>query len=248
MTPAPTITLAGHVLNERFSITDLSRPLPSSRVDTEDVPGRHGVAYRTRTMGPRSVTFRLWSHSTDHRRLVEDATTLAAWLWGAEAGLVELSIDDEAGRVRHVAPDGELPFDEYVERGNMLVTLIQPDPVCDIGDPKNATVPSGGSVTILVGGTHPPRLSISAPSAVRDTSSLVWGLRFDGDDVLRVLTGSDEARAVGIDCGARSVTLAGAVHLVTLESDWPELWPGTHVIEMDEGTGAAAITWQERSI
>ena len=36
--------------------------------------------------------------------------------------------------------------------------------------------------------------------------------------------------------------------MITLDSDWPVLSPGPHTVRMDEGTGTATLTWQERSL
>lgn len=247
MAETPTITLAGHVLNDYFSITDLSRPLPPSRLDSLDVPGRHGSVLRGRTMGPRTVSFRLWAHSRSHADMLEDMAQLASWLYGTD-GELTLTFSDEGGRVRRVVPDGELPYDEYEERGSVLLTLAQPDPVCDIGEPKTASLSSGGTKTITVGGTHPARLTIAATSAKRNATTGAWGVTVDSGDHIRVPLADSSTHAVTIDCGSRAATVDGATAMVTLDSDWPALTPGTHTIDMDLGTGAATLTWQERSV
>lgn len=243
----PTITLASHVLNDYFSITDLSRPLPPSRLDVLDVPGRHGSVVRGRTMGPRTISLRLWAHMRDHSAMYEDMALLASWLYGSTNELT-LTLSDENGRIRKVVPDGDLPYDEYMERGNVLLTLTQPDPVCDIGAARTASLSSGGTQSITIGGTHPAKLSISASAAKRNATAHVWSITFDSGDHVRVPLADGNGHAVVIDCGERSASVDGANAMVTLDSDWPELWPGTHTIDMDLGTGAATLTWQERSV
>lgn len=250
MSQAPIITLAGHVLNERFSITDLSRPLPPSRNEWQTIPGAHGDTFRARTMGPRKLSFTLWTHISQdsHADLQAEAALLASWLWPSSPGLLVLTISDEDGRVRLVVPDGDLNFDEYERRGAIRLSFVQPDPICDLGSAKTYTVPSGGSVTLVTGGTHPAKIAVAATSAVRNSTSLLWSLTFDSQDKLRIATGSSSGRAISIDCATRAVKLAGATHMVTLDSDWPELWPGTHTVTMDQGTGTATLTVQDRSI
>ena len=242
---APTIILGGHVLNSRFRISELKRTLPASRVEVQTVPGRRGDVVMDRTMGGRVVSFRLWAFSRDHARLLRDATDLATWIF--ESDELALSISDEDGRVRVVVPDGELDFDEYEEHGSILVSLRQPDPYCDIGDERTAVVPSGGSTTMLV--RHPyPSIRVVATSAVRNSTSNVWGIRFDDGDFLHVPLPTSTAQSVEIDCARRMVKVAGSTSMVTLDSDWPSLVSGTHAVAMDQGTGAATIIWQERCL
>jgi hypothetical protein len=85
-----------------------------------------------------------------------------------------------------------------------------------------------------------------APSAVRNYSTGLWGVRFDGGDFLRVALASSTARAVEIDGSRRTVKVANATDMATLDSSWPKLEPGSHVARMDQGTGAATLTWIER--
>lgn len=248
MAETPTITLAGHVLNDYFSITDLSRPMPPSRIDVLDVPGRHGSVLRGRTMGPRKVSFRLWAHTSHHSDMYEAMALLMSWLYGSDDGELALTFSDEGGRARLVVPDGELPYDEYEERGSVLLTFTQPDPICDVGEPKTASLSSGGTKTITVGGTYPVKLFIAATAAKRVSSTQTWGVVIDNDTYLHVHLDDANTHAVSIDCANREVTVDGATAMITLDSDWPELWPGSHTVEMDDGTGAATLTWQERSV
>jgi hypothetical protein len=113
------------------------------------------------------------------------------------------------------------------------------------GAARTVTVPSGGSVEFNVGGTYKTMPRITA-NAARDSSSLVWGLRLDGGDFVHVATGSNAVKSVLIDCAERICTVAGAVALPTLDSDWLELEPGTHTLAMDNGTGAATVVFTER--
>ena len=246
MSSVPTITLAGHVLNDLFAITDVSRPLPPARVQTVDVPGRDGTLVTGRTLGPRRVELRLWRDvGTSRAGMLDAMRDLAAWL--QSDATVPLTFSDEAGRIRRVTLDGDLPLDEYERAGCVTLSLLQPDPICDLGSPRSATVPSAGSVSFLVGGTAPCGISVHASSAIRDSSTKLWGLRFDDRYYLRVALGTG-AKSVDIDCATRAVAVAGATSMITLESDWPELSPGRHTVRMDLGSGAATLRWQERSL
>ena len=107
------------------------------------------------------------------------------------------------------------------------------------------TVPSGGSISFNVGGTYRARPRITA-SAVRDSSSQVWGLKLDNADFVHVVTGSASARSVDIDCDGRTCIVNSSTSMITLDSDWLELAPGTHTLVMDKGTGAATVKYRER--
>ena len=247
MSKAPIIHLGEHLLNERFLISNIKRPFPQSRVTCEDVPGMRGTRVKERTMGTRSVTLTLssTSPSRDHGRMLDDMSMLTTWLF--ESDELNLSISDEGGRVRKVVLDGDIDFDEYEETGSVTIKLLQPDPLCIIGKPQTTKVPSGGSAKFNIAHAF-PIISISASSAVRDGTTELWGVRFDDGDYLHVELPTSNQSSVAIDCERRSVLVNGAVSMVTIGSDWPILAPGEHVVEMDKGSGAAELTWQERCI
>ena len=137
-----------------------------------------------------------------------------------------------------------MPIESYTNADSVVVNF-QLVEAAAYGDTVTKTVPSGGSLTFTVGGTYPTKPRITA-SASRDGSSQVWGLRLDSGDFLHVATGSASPRNIVLDCESRTLTIAGAVALPTLDSDWFELPPGTHTLTMDKGTGAATVTYRER--
>ena len=247
MSKAPNIYVGGHLLNERFLISGLKRTFPESRLTHDDIPGMRGTYVKERTMGTRSVTITLSSisPSRDHGRMLEDISALATWLF--ESDMLDLSISDEDGRLRKVVLDGGLDYNEYEERGSVTIKLLQPDPLCIVGSPQTVQVPSGGSAAFSILHSY-PIVSISAESVVRDSTTELWGVRFDGGACLYVRLLTSGQSRVSIDCENRSVFVNGAVSMVTLGSDWPDLAPGEHVVEMDRGSGVAKLTWRERCI
>ena len=239
----PTITLGGQSLNERFTITSLRRPFPEARNELVDVSGRAGSVLASRTLGTRTVSFRLWATSHDHETLMATYSWLATLLHSAR--VLTLTISDEGGRVRRVVPEGLLDYDEYVELGSMELTLLQLDPFCTL-PPYSVSVPSGGSVSFTLEHANPD-ITITATQATRDASTQLWGLRFDGGDYARVKLATSSGTPVTIDCSsARHVTVAGEVAMLTPDSDWPRLAAGAHTVAMDKGTGAATLTITER--
>ena len=247
MSAAPIIIIDGHTLNDTFRISDITRSLPERRVTRETIPGRHGDVVTDRSLGVRTVSFRLWAKSgaADHESLVATMADLVTWLLAPDS--LTLTLSDEGGRAREVVVDGELNFEEYEEGGSLFVTLTQLDPFCAIGAPKTLSVPSGGSASMAVA-YDLPHIAIVATSAKRANSSLVWGLRFDDSTVLHVRLPDASTHRVEIDCEHRTAKVDGSTSMVTLDSDWPSLRAGTHSVRMDEGTGAATLTWQERCL
>ena len=112
------------------------------------------------------------------------------------------------------------------------------------GARRAVTIPSGGVANIYVGGTYPTLLAISAAAAVR--SGNLWGIRLDDGKYSNVTIPTANATAVIIDAETREVLVGGVPSMITLSSDWLELEPGEHKLEMTQGTGAATATWVER--
>lgn len=168
---------------------------------------------------------------------------LMAWL--RVDGPRELVLPDMPSWSYMAVPSGKIDLSRHVDAEQFQLSFAVVDPVA-YGDEHSAEVPSGGSVTLHVGGTAPTRPTVAAQSAVRNSTSHAWGVRLDSADYMHVDTGSSSAHAVSLDCGARAALLDGVPTVMTLTSDWLELTPGKHVLEMDEGTGAATVTWRER--
>lgn len=231
----------GHELDSAFVVVEPDLQLPSSEVDTYDVPARDGQAVAGRRWGPAraALTLVVEGEPGERRRKL---SALAHWL--DVDGPRPLSLDDLPGLHWMAVPEGALDVARYVGATSVRVGFLIPDPVA-YGAERSAVVPSGGSARLLVGGTYPTRPTISA-SATRSASSGVWGVRLDGGDFLHVATGSASAREVELDCAGRTCLVAGAVSLPTLDSDWLELSPGEHVLSVDEGSGSAVVRWTER--
>ena len=63
---------------------------------------------------------------------------------------------------------------------------------------------------------------------------------------MHVKLSSSSTRRVEIDGTARIAKVSGALDMITLDSVWLELAPGSHTLVMDKGTGSAVVTWRER--
>lgn len=246
MSVAPTIALDGIVLNDRYSISDIHRPWPKVNVMTEEVEGRDGDVVTGLTLGPRSVSFRLWAFGADHELLMGSFAWLMELL--TEEPEHRLSFGDEGGLVRVVTLQSYEPdYDEYAERVSMQLDFTMHDPYRDTVATHDVAIPSGGAATFLVD-HRAPRLVLAASHATRDESTGLWGVTFDDVTHLCVELPTSSAVAVSIDCHERHVMVGGVTGMIDLGSDWPKLGRGTHVVRMTQGTGAATLTIRKRCL
>ena len=242
------VVLGGVDLSAYCTVLVGPRPLPSVEPVLERVAGFDGYRFNGADLVPQPITLKLVAFGSAARR-TELLRELAPVLASCEPAKLAMSGDN--GRYRMVVPTGEIESAPRVTGGSVTLAL-QPLEAAMHGDERSVTVPSGGSVTFIAGGNHRTRPVIRA-SAVRNSTSKLWGVRLDGGDFIHVATGSSSARAVVLDCDARTCTVQGLTALPTLDSDWLEfepldedLNPIEHVLSIDNGTGAATVTWTER--
>lgn len=229
-------------LEQVFEVASVEvQATPTVSVEERPLSG-DGAALVGRRLEPLdiAVTVRIATDSIDPRDIQETFAVAVAGLHTEEPQPLYLTTD----RYRMAILSGETPLEFATYSAQCTLTFRCLDPVA-YGDLRTLTVPSGGSLSFEVGGTYPAKPVVTA-SAVRSSSSLVWGLLLDNADYLRVETGSPSARQVVADCENRILTVAGSVTLPTLTSDWLSFEPGSHVLRNDQGTGAAAIEFRER--
>jgi predicted phage tail component-like protein len=243
---APTITIDGTVLNTQFRISEIKRPFPPFNAQSVEIDGRDGSVLKGVSLGTRSVSFRLWSFSQDHNYMYTQFQMLLELL--VTSFEHQLIFSDELGLVRTVTLVSELDFDEYVERGSILLEFVMYDQLREYeGQSMTISVPSGGSAQFVAQHSN-PHILVTAQAAQRDASTEMWSLTFDEGDYVRLKLPTALATTVSIDCKERRVLVGGEVSMLTLESDWPRLAAGTHTVRMDLGTGAATISIRERCL
>ena len=234
-------------LEDRYLVTDITRPAPGMSVETAEVPGRPGAAFKGSSLNVGHVGLTLWPHWMGASELRAAVREIAALFHVEEPARLEFG--DDNGLYYLASQDGEIEVREYSDAFSVRVELVTPSPLM-YGAERTVTVPSGGSVSFLVGGTYPATTLIKAPGAVRDSGGL-WGVRLDDGDFARVEVPTASATPVVIDgrelmLGGHAVTVGGASRLMTMDSDWLELAPGHHTLANDVGTGACEVTWVER--
>ena len=237
-----TVIYDGHDFEDFFVIGDPEITILDSRTEYADSSNRNGAVLIGKRWGETTVSFSVAviGDANTRRRLL---SMLGEWLDVDEPK--KLYLPDTPDWYYLAIPDGSLDLKRAIKAEYTTITFTLVDPIAYDDTEKTVTVPSGGSVTFEVGGTYPARPNIQA-TAVRNSTSLVWGVRLDNADFVHVATGSSSGRAVVVDCDARTVTVAGVSSIPTLNSDWLEFAPGTHTLTMDNGTGAATVKYRER--
>lgn len=220
---------------------------PAARVETQDVPGRDGTVLREITYEPRTIVLecRVFGKRWKDFESIRDILVTELMTHEEEQLVVRTHPDEYYMAHLNSITEGDRIGGTGI--GYLELEFSASDP-WRYGDTRSVTVPSGGSVEFSVRGNLPATVSINAAAAVRNGSSSIWGVRFDEVDFAHIATGSDSARKVEIDGTTRTAKVSDAVSLITLDSNWPTLSPGRHTARMDQGTGDAVLTWQERSL
>lgn len=236
------VTFNGHNLTDLFYVSDLQDALLPREIGSAKAGGRNGEIFTGVTLSARTIAMVLTVKGDTIDQVQEAGRELAAILAVDEPKRLELSID---GGIYYMAlpssPDVGKRF-RHSRRHDVVFHAL--DPVA-FGAEHTATVPSGGSVTVNVGGTYPTMPVVSA-TAARNGSGGYWRIRKeDGTYLLATVPSGVATAAVVADCEARTLKVNGVVSLLDPEASWLELEPGRHTLTMT-GTGAATVTWRER--
>lgn len=233
----------GHDITSAHTVTDIVRPGYSHVANFAEVSGSDRRPLMNVVYDAPKVSFIVWKRGWISKGAQREAIRSIMSMFDARVP-AKLAFSDDGGRYYMAVPNGD---HEVIEALNAIGVRVEFDleyPYL-FGDEHSVTVPSGGSVTFNVGGSYTTPPIITA-NATRNSSSLVWGLRLDEGDYIHIATGSSYSRSVTADCGERTLSINGSAAIPTLDSDWLELEPGVHTLRMDNGTGAATVTWQDR--
>lgn len=233
-------TFDGHDLAEWFGIEyHMQRGLPTWEPTLVDVPGRGVLFGGTRAL-PATITMQLVALADTRDERQEAMRLLAGWLAVDEPK--KLWLGDEGGRYRYAVPTDEAAIEPYLNADSVEVTFTCPDPLLH-GQRQSVTVPSGGSVSILVDGTAPAEPTVTASAT--GGSGGAWALVTEDGGGIYASIPSGTTRAVAADVATRTLTVGGSVAMLNAAYDWPTLTPGTHTLTMSQGTGACTVEWEE---
>ena len=236
------ITFDGHDFSTLFSCGDPEISLFTVTPNLVDVTEKDGRIVTGSALSGTTITFTIFAEgdAIERRRKFSE---LGRWLNVDEPK--PLVIPDINDWYYLAVPDGSLDLTRCFNAEYTTITF-QIVETAAYGNERTFTIPSGSSVTFTVSGTYPTKPTISADSAVRNGTSLVWGIKLDDADFVHVPISVSTAVPVSIDCDRRTASANSANAMITLGSDWLELEPGEHTLTMDKGTGAATVTYRER--
>ena len=236
-----TVTFNGYDLTADYIVGNLVRSFSTRDVQQIDVPGMDGAIFASASYEPVVISMDVTALSSSPTERSNALRRLAAALSVREPS--PLAISDDGGKYYLAVPNGG-DLARYKGAESFPLEFTAFDPVM-YGDEKTATVPSGGSVSITVGGNYRAMPSIAASSARCNSTTRLWTLTF-GSSVFEVRCPNTNATAIVADSEHRSLTVAGSASIPTLGSDWPALEPGTHTVRNSSGSGACTLTWRER--
>ena len=216
-----------------------TRPImPGMDVETDDVPGMDGVAFREARLQELSIPVEARLRPCLTRDVAELRHELAAALCVREPA--PLILPDDPSRYHLALLSGTTELDRLWVTGKTTLTFVAPDPVAY--GAKHVQDVSGTS-TVRAGGTYPARFKLTAhPTGdyfqVRDVTS--------GEFVRVEMTfDSDGGSTLVVDMAARhcEVNGASADKYVTLASDYFALEPSGTELSV---SSASTLEWTDR--
>ena len=237
-----TVRFGEHVISDFFTVVGVQRPPVSTSNTFTEVSGMDGARMTDSKLGQATAKVFVMTSDKNLADMREAVRRLCGMIYTDEPKVLSFSSDN--GRYYKAVLDGEVPFVEHTRSGLFELNFVTESPTL-YGSEKSVTVPSGGSVTISVGGTY-PTCPVIEGSVYGSGANTLWGLRLDEGDYIRISTGSTSARNVMIDCENARATVSSAVKLPILGSDWLELTPRVHTIRNDVGSGSCTLRWTER--
>lgn len=233
-----TVVYDGHTLNDLFTVVDVARPLMGAPTPaTVEVQGRDGVVFTGTTLSSYTVSVTLVALGETAEGMREAMRRLASWLAVDEP--CALSFSDEPALYRLAIPSDVGDLETLgVVNGQAEVTFT----VCDpwLYGQTQAFASTGGVATFTVGGTLPTPVKLTCPAA-----SGTYTVTDESGNYSSVAVGST-AKALAIDAGQGTVTVGGAASIMTLQSDWLILDPGTHTLKRTSGSGEFMAAYTER--
>lgn len=233
---------AGHRLDQLFIASNLEVKLAPPMPDLITVPGRDGQAVRGATLGVGTISVEL------SKTIGTDAERRAAysqlWAWLNIKSPQQLRLGSVSDPYYLVMPSGGGDITRYIQCETVTAefTVIEP---ARYGATRTASLSGSTAQNITVAGTYPTWLKIESTNATRNASGL-WGVQIDNQDYVCVALPTAAASAVTIDSAEHLAEVDGAAIMITLDSDWLRLEPGTHSVKINKGSGSATISWIER--
>lgn len=233
---------AGHRLDQLFIASNLKVKLPQPTPDLRTVSGRDGQAVQGATLGVGTISVELSKTTgTDAERR---AAYSQLWAWLNIKSPQPLRLGSTSDPYYLVMPSSGGDVTRYIKAETVTAefTIIEP---ARFGATRTASLSGSTAQNITVAGTYPTWLKIESTNATRNASGL-WGVQVDNQDYVCVALPTAAASVVTIDSAEHLAEVDGAAIMITLDSDWLRLEPGTHSVKINKGSGSATISWVER--
>lgn len=237
-----TVSFDGIVITDMYAVVGVERQTAGVVNSTQEISGYDGIRITGSYIPSGTITVQILLKNMSVMERREEIRKIRALLQTDEPR--ELRFASDNGLYYMAKLDGDFSVAQHVRADMITVTFLLEQNIL-YGDVHTVTVPSGGSVSFLVSGTYKTHPSIVG-SVSGDATNLMWGVRLDEGDYVRVKTGSTSPRDVSIDCDTREVIVNDEVSMITLNSDWLELASGRHTLRNDVGSGECTVTWQDR--
>ena len=232
----------GHELSRDYYVSDLRDPLLTRTIGVQDVPGRDGSIFTGVKLAPKTISLRFTAVNKSMEARRAAGRRLAALLAVREPRPLQISIDD--GLYYMAIPQSSDDAAQWANATSFEVVFECPNPVA-YGAERVITVPSGGSVTFEVGGTHQTMPVVSASAAANGSGGYWCITKEDGSYIMATIPNGVNTAPVVADCSARTLKVNGSTAMLVPQADWLVLEPGEHTLTMT-GTGAATVTFNER--
>lgn len=231
-----TVTFDGYDLSTDAIVGNLVRQFMPIEVAQIDVPAMDGALFASGALGTISIAMDLTVTGLPEERSAK-LRTIAGHLRVDEPR--RLAISDDGGKYYLAFPSGG-DIERRVGAETFQLTFECLDPVM-YGRTVEQVI--AGSATVTVGGNCRTMPTITATGASADPETGFYGVSVDGGRFDIPMSSGD----VSADCSARTLEVGGRRVLPTLGSDWIELEPGAHTVEIS-GDGACTLSWTERWI
>ena len=236
------VTFNGLNLTDLYDVSDLRTSLLPRTIGSIDVPGMDGALYTGHRLAPREVTLTLSVRGGDIGDRQHAARMLASALAVDEPAPLSMSID--GGLFYMAMPNSPGDGARYANALRFDVSFTCLDPTLH-GTRETWDLTSGGSATVVVGGTHPTMPLVEVTGASNGSGGF-WRLTLDGGDYLIATIPSGVTSApIVADCENRVLRVNGSVALLQPAADWLVLEPGEHTLAMT-GTGTGTVSFEER--
>lgn len=230
------IVFNGHDLSS-LVCCKIRRPVMASvKATFEDVPGRHGEAFKSAKREGYDLVVDMWLRTERRREVAEARHKLAAMLWTDEPA--PLFLPDDPTRYLMAIVSGSTDLDEITDDCPMASVTFH------IGDPdyhgQSRRIDVSGSTAFAVGGTLPAAVKVTAKPGACSSWRITDTDTGEFVEVAQALTADSVVR---LDFATEHATVNGSIAALNIMSDFFGIKDRAH---LKISSGTATVEWEER--